>query len=229
MKVLVMGDNAVAKDISFYLQLRWQNAIVLSAADGSQGIEMLEAEAPDLVMADFCLPDMNGLDLVSKVREFSDVPLVIFAEQEIGAEKARVLEMGADDYITKPFSPVDVLAKVNALLRRAYAVGFGRDHLPLVSGDLTINSSTRETLLSGEPIKLTPHEYDLLLHLVRNEGRVLTHRTLMARVWGAEYGDDSGILKKYISCLRHKLGDDAQHPRIIFSERGIGYKLVRPI
>ena len=229
MKVLIIGDNA-AKDISFFLQLRWQNAIVLSAVDGSKGIELVEAEAPDLVVADFCLPDMNGLDLVAKVREFSDVPLVITVDQETGGmERSKVLEAGADDYITKPFSPVDLLAKVNALFRRAYATGFGRDHLPLVSGDLTITSSTREVLLSGEAIKLTPHEYNLLAELVRNEGRVLTNRTLLAKVWGAEYGDDSGILKKYICCLRHKLGDDAQHPRMIFSERGLGYKFVRPI
>ena len=228
MKVLVIGDNG-AKDISFYLQLRWQNAIVLSAIDGATGIELVEAEAPDLVMADFCLPDMSGLDLVAKVREFSDVPLVITMDHEIGMDRSKVLEAGADDYITKPFSPVDLLAKVNALFRRTYATGFGRDHQPLVSGDLTITSSTREVLLSGESIKLTPHEYNLLLHLVRNEGRVLTHRTLLAKVWGAEYADDSGIVKKYICCLRHKLGEDAHHPRMILSERGLGYKFVRPI
>ena len=228
MKVLVIGDNG-AKDISFYLQLRWQNAIVLSAIDGATGIELVETEAPDLVMADFCLPDMSGLDLVAKVREFSDVPLVITMDHEIGMDRSKVLEAGADDYITKPFSPVDLLAKVNALFRRTYATGFGRDHQPLVSGDLTITSSTREVLLSGESIKLTPHEYNLLLHLVRNEGRVLTHRTLLAKVWGAEYGDDSGILKKYICCLRHKLGENAHHPRMILSERGLGYKFVRPI
>ena len=228
MKVLVIGDNG-AKDISFYLQLRWQNAIVLSAIDGATGIELVETEAPDLVMADFCLPDMSGLDLVAKVREFSDVPLVITMDHEIGMDRSKVLEAGADDYITKPFSPVDLLAKVNALFRRTYATGFGRDHQPLVSGDLTITSSTREVLLSGESIKLTPHEYNLLAELVRNEGRVLTNRTLLAKVWGAEYADDSGIVKKYICCLRHKLGENAHHPRMILSERGLGYKFVRPI
>ena len=227
MKVLVIGDNAVAKDISFFLQLRWQNAIVISAAEGSKGIELVEAEAPDLVMVDFCLPDMSGLDLVAKVREFSDVPLVILVEQETQMERSRVLEAGADYCITKSFSPVDLLAKVNALLRRAYAVGFQRDHMPLVSGDLTISLSTHEAFLSGEPVKLSPHEYDLLLELVRNEGRVLTHRTLLEKVWGTEYADDSGTLKTCIWRLRHKLNDDAHHPRMILSERGIGYKLVK--
>jgi len=224
MKVLVIGDNAVAKDISFFLQLRWQNAIVISVAEGSRGIELVEAEVPDLVMADFCLPDMNGLDLVAKVREFSDVSLVILVEQEIGMDRCRALEAGADDCITKPFSPVDVMAKVNALLRRAYAVGFHRDHLPLVSGDLTISLSTHEMFLSGKPVKLTPHEYDMLLQLVRNEGKVLTHGTLLEKVWGTEYADDSGILKKCIYRLRQKLSDDANYPCMILTERGIGYK-----
>jgi DNA-binding response OmpR family regulator len=224
MKVLVVGDNQVVRDISFYLQLRWQNAIVISAADGLNGIELVEVEAPDLVMAEFRLPDMSGLDLVVKVREFSDVPLSIIMEQEIGMERGRVLEAGADDCIYKPFSPVDVLAKVNALLRRAYAVGFHRDHLPLVSGDLTISLSTHEVFLSGKPVKLTPHEYDMLLHLVRNDGRVLTHGALLDKVWGTEYADDSGVLKKCIYRLRQKLGDDTDPPRMILTERGIGYK-----
>ena len=227
MKVLVMGDNQVVKDISFYLQLRWQNAIVISAADGSQGIELLEAEAPNLVMVDFCLLEMNGLELVAKVRELSDVPLIIIAQQETGMERARVLEAGADNYITKPFTPVDVLATVNALLRRAYAAGSQRDYLPLVSRDLTISLSTHEVLLSGKPVKLTPHEHNLLLQLVRNEGRVLTHNTLLQKVWGTEYADHSGILKKCIYRLRQKLSDDAHHQRMIVTERGIGYKFAR--
>jgi two-component system KDP operon response regulator KdpE len=227
MKVVVIGENQVMKDISFYLQLRWQNAIVISAAEGSNGIDLVEAEAPDLVIADFCLADMSGLDLVGKVREFSDVPLVILVDQETGMERSRVLETGADYCVTKSFSPVDLLAKVNALLRRAYAAGFRRDHMPLVSGNLTISLSTHEAFLSGEPVKLTPHEYDLLLELVRNEGRVLTHHALLEKIWGTEYAEDSDIVRKCICRLRHKLADDAHHPRMILSERGIGYKLVK--
>ncbi|MBM4463791.1 MAG: response regulator transcription factor [Chloroflexi bacterium] len=228
MKVLVISDSAVVEDISFYLQLRWQNAIVISATDGSTGIEMLKAEAPDLVMADSCLPDMNGLDLLGKVRESSDVPLIIILGQEQqGTEGVRVLEAGADDYITKPFSPVDVLARVNALLRRAYAVGFRHDHPPLISGDLTVSLSTHEVLLSGKPVKLTPLEYDLLLEMVRNEGKVLAHRSLLEKLWGKECGEDSALLKKYIYRLRQKLGDDSRHPRLILSERGVGYKFAR--
>jgi two-component system KDP operon response regulator KdpE len=187
MKVLVIGDDEVVKNTSFYLQLRWPEVITLSAAEGSKGIELVETEAPDLVMADFSLPDMKGLDLVSQICEFSDVPLIILMGQETETERARVLEVGADDYISKPFSAIDVLAKVNALLRRTHAVGFQRGRLPLVIGDVTINLSTREVFLSGKPVKLTPHEYDLLLQLVRNEGRVLTHRILLEKVWGREY------------------------------------------
>ena len=227
MKVLVIGDNEVVKNISFYLQLRWPDAIMVSAAEGSKGIELVEAEAPDLVMADFSLPDMNGLELVGNVCEFSNVPVIILVGQETEMERARVLEVGADDYITKPFSAIDVLAKVNALLRRTHAVGFQRGRMPLVSGDLTISLSTREVFLSGKPVKLTPHEYDLLLQLVRNEGRVLTHRMLLEKVWGPEYAEDCGFIKKYIYCLRQKLSNDAAHPGRIVTERGVGYKFIK--
>ena len=227
MKVLVIGqDQEVVKNISFCLQLRWPDAIIVSAAEGSEGIGLVEAEAPDLVMADFSVPDMNGLDLVGKIREFSDVPLIVLAgESEM--DRAKALEAGADDYITRPFSPIDVLAKVRALLRRAYAVGFQRNHMPFVSGDLTINFAAHEVFLSGQPVKLTPHEYDLLLQLVRSEGKVLTHRTLLDKVWGPEYAEDFSFVKKYIYRLRQKLNDDADHPQMILTERGIGYRFAR--
>ena len=190
-------------------------------------MEMVETEAPDLVMADFPLPDMNGVDLTGKIREFSDVPLIILMGEALEMERARVLEEGADDYITRPFSPVDVMAKVGALLRRAHALGFQRNHLPIVSGELMISSPTRDVFLSGEPVQLTPHEYELLLQLVRNEGRVVTHRILLEKVWGTEYVADSCFLKKYIYRLRQKLRDDAHNPQMIFTERGVGYKFVR--
>lgn len=227
MKVLVIGDGQeVVKDISFCLQLRWPDVVIVSTAQGSKGIELVEAEAPDLVMADFSLPDMNGLDLVGKVREFSDVPLTILAGGT-EVDRAKVLEAGADDYIVKPLSAIDVLAKVDALLRRAHSVGFQRNHMPLVRGDVVINCSTREVFLSGSPVKLTPHEYDLLFQLVRNEGRVLSHCILLEKVWGLEYAKDFSFLKKYIYRLRQKLNDDASLPQMILTERGVGYRFTR--
>lgn len=227
MKVLVIGGREVVRNISFILQLRWPDAVIVSAAEGAKGMELVETEAPDLVMVDFPLPDMNGVNLASKIRGFSDVPLIVLMGEATEMERARVLEEGADDYITRPFSPVDVLAKVRALLRRAHAVGFQRNHLPLVSGELMISSSTHDVFLSGEPVQLTPHEYELLLQLARNEGRVVTHRALLEKVWGPEYVADPCFLKKYIYRLRQKLHDDARKPKMILTERGVGYKFVR--
>jgi len=225
MKVLVIGaSQEVVKNISFCLQLRWPNAIIVSAPDASKGIELIEAESPDLVMADFPLTDMNGLDLVGEIREFSDVHLIILMGEGTEMDRAKILEAGADDYITKPFGVLDVLPKVRALLRRAQARGFRRNRMPLVSGDLVINPSAREVFLSGKPVRLSAREYDLLFHLVRNEGRVLTHRSLLENVWGPEYADELGFVKKYVYRLRQKLHDDADHPRMIFTERGVGYK-----
>jgi two-component system KDP operon response regulator KdpE len=227
MKVLVIGGRDVVRNISFILQLRWPDAAIVSAAEGAKGMELVETEAPDLVMVDFPLPDMNGVDLAGKIRGFSDVPLIVLMGEATEMERARVLEEGADDYITRPFSPVDLLAKIRALLRRAHAVGFQRNHMPLVSGELMISSSTHDVFLSGEPVQLTPHEYELLLQLVRNEGRVLTHRALLEKVWGPEYVTDFGFLKKYIYRLRQKLHDDARKPKMILTERGVGYKFVK--
>ncbi len=226
MKVLVIGGGEMVRNISFILQLRWRDAVIVSAAEGAKGIELVETEAPDLVIVDFPLPDMNGVDLAGQIRRFSDVPLIITGEA-CEMQRARVLEEGADDYIIGPFDPIDVMAKVMALLRRAHAVGFQRNHIPLVSGELMINSSAHEVFLSGKPLQLTPHEYELLLQLVRNEGRVLTHRNLLEKVWGPEYAADLSFLKKYIYRLRQKLHDDAHNPQMILTERGVGYKFIR--
>jgi two-component system KDP operon response regulator KdpE len=227
MKVLVIGGGEVVKNISFILQLRWPDAAIVSAAEGAKGTELVETEAPDLVMVDSPLPDMSSVDLASKIRGFSDVPLIVLMDEATEMERARVLEEGADDYITRPFSPVDFLAKVRALLRRAHAVGFQRNHMPLVSGELMISSSTHGVFLSGEPVQLTPHEYELLFQLVRNEGRVVTHRALLEKVWGPEYVADFCFLKKYIYRLRQKLRDNAHNPKMILTERGVGYKFVK--
>jgi two-component system KDP operon response regulator KdpE len=227
MKALVVGNDEALKDISFCLQLRWPNAVIVHAAEGSKGIDLVKAEVPDLVIADLRLPDMSGLELVGKVRRFSDVPQIVLTDDMGEMVAAKALEAGADDCMTKPFNIVQFLTRVNALFRRAYAVGLQPDQLPICSGDLTISLFTHEVFLSGKPVKLTPHEYNLLFELVRNEGKVLSHHIILEKVWGTEYADDSGILKKYVCCLRRKLGDDAQQPHIILNERGVGYKFVR--
>jgi len=228
-KVLVIENNRqVVRDISFCLQVRYPEVIVVSAAEGPKGLEMVETESPDLVMVASSLPDTDTLDLVSRIREFSDVPLIILSEAETDMDRARDLEAGADEYVTKPFSPIELLARVKALLRRTQGLGFKPERLVSIGSELTINFTTHEVFLSGNPVRLTPIEYHLLSELVRNGGRVLTHRVLLEKVWGSEYNNDCSFVKKYVYRLRSKLESDASKPQMLLTERGIGYRFITP-
>lgn len=230
MKVLVIEDNRqVVRDIALCLQVRYPEIIVVSVTEGEKGIETIETESPDFVMLDSSLPDVDTLDLVSKIREFSDVPLIILCEAETDMDRARGLEAGADEYIAKPFSPIELLARVKALLRRTQGLGFKPERSFSIGDGLTINFATHEVFLYGKRVKLTPIEYHLLSELVRNEGRILTHSTLLDKIWGSEYDVDSSFVKKYIYRLRSKLEHDASNPQMLLTERGIGYRFIRPI
>ncbi len=228
MKVLVFEhDKQVIKDISFCLEVRCPDVTVIAVTKGKRGIELVETESPDLVIVDSDLPDMPTLNIISKIREFSDVALIVLCEEKTGLERAKELEMGADDYIIKPFSPIEFLARIRALLRRIQIDGFNPQSLVTIGNELAINFATREVFLSGKRLNLTPIEYHLLSELVRNEGRVLTHGTLLEKVWGSEYADTPSFVKKYVHRLRSKIEPDANNPQMIVTERGIGYRFVK--
>ncbi len=230
MRVLVIDDDQrVVRDVSFCLLVRYPDVSVVSVTNGAQGLEMIETEWPDVVMASSSLPDMDILDLVNKIRDFSDAPLIILSEMETDMDRARALEAGADEYITKPFSPMELLARVKALLRRTQGLGFKQGHVATFGSTLSIDFDTHEVLLSGERVNLTPIEYHLLAELARNEGRVLTHHVILDKVWGSECGNESSSIKKYIYRLRCKLECDASKPQMLLTERGIGYRFVRSI
>jgi len=229
-KVLVIENNQqVVRDISFCLQVSYSEVSVVSVVEGQKGIEMVETESPDLVMVDSSLPDIDTLDLVSEIREFSDVPLIILCEAETDMDRAKGLEAGADEYVAKPFSPIELLARVRALLRRTQGVGFKPERSVSIGSELTIDFTTNEVFLSGKRVKLTPIEYNLLTELVRNNGKVLTHDSLLEKVWGSEYTTEYSFVKKYIYRLRSKLERDASKPQMLITERGIGYKFVKRI
>jgi DNA-binding response OmpR family regulator len=229
MKVLIIEDDQqVVSHVSFSLAVRYPEVVTVSSSQWQGVIELIETELPDLVIVSSSLPEINANDLIGRIRQFFDVPLLVLIEGESDIERAMVLEAGADDYITRPFSPIELVARVTALFRRTRGLGFRHDHT-FSAGELTINFSTRDVSLSGRSVRLTPREYGLLTELAQNEGRVLPHSVLLEKVWGSEYADDHAFIKKYIYRLRCKLEPDPENPRMLLSERGIGYRFVRPM
>jgi DNA-binding response OmpR family regulator len=228
MKFLVIEESEqVVKDISFCLQVRYPDVNVIAVARGLQGIELLKDESPDLVIVDSSLPDIATLDLVSKIREFSDIGLIVVTDEQNSLERAKELEAGADDYVIKPFNPIEFLARVRALLRRTDVGGFKPQRLVTIGNEIAINFATREVFISGKRQNLTPTEFQLLSELVRNEGKVLTHSNLLEKIWGSEYLDDPSFVKKYVHRLRSKIEPDTNNPKMIITERGIGYRFVK--
>ena len=225
MKVLIIEDDSrIVRDISLCLKMRYPDVSIIEADRGIRGMGMVETESPDLLMVDDSLPDIDTLELVGKIRNFSDVPLIILSASANDIDTARGLEAGADEYIPKPFSPIELLARVKALLRRTKGL-FTRQECLCCSGNvLTINYSTRDVFVSGRKVKLTPTEFRLLTELVKNEGRVLSHNFLLEKAWGPKGVDDLSFLKKYVYRLRKKLEPDSQEPQMLLTERGIGYR-----
>ncbi len=228
MKVLLIEDDKEIIDaISLAFQIRWPEAEVVSTRLGEKGVELVESEAPDIVILDLGLPDIDGLDVLKEIRLFSDVPIVILTARTDEVSTVKGLELGADDYIVKPFSHIELLARVRAVMRRTQMPELKGGEKPIRSGDLTIDFASKEVRRSGKLVELTPTEWRMLTELVRNEGRLLSYETLLRRVWGDAYVNDTGYIKKYVYRLRQKLGDDPNVPRMIISVRGMGYKFIR--
>ncbi|MCX7912319.1 MAG: response regulator transcription factor [Dehalococcoidales bacterium] len=229
MKVLVIEDDpGIIEVVSLCFQMRWSGAKVVSAANGHDGIGLVETENPDVVILDIGLPDMDGYQVLKEIRRFSDVPVLMLTVRGEDTDIAKGLELGADDYITKPFSHIELIARVQAVLRRTQGLTVTDEERPFVSGKLMVDFSRNEVTVDGRPVKLTSTERKLLYHLIRNEGRILSHESLLAKVWGDNYVDARDLLRVHIQHLRQKLGDNAESPSIIVTEHGIGYKFVRP-
>jgi len=231
MKALLIEDSQeIVNAVSLTFGLRWPEANLLSADEGDKGIRMVEEESPDIVILDINLPDMSGFDVLERIRLFSDVPVIILTVRGEQIDELTGLEMGADDYIVKPFSPANLLTRVRAVLRRSGSHSSQETKLPpVVAGDLTINFSSREVIRGNERASLTPTEYKVLFCLVRNQGKIVAQDVIKQQVYGNEARYvDSTALKRYIYQLRNKLGDSADHPQLILNERGIGYRFVRP-
>ncbi len=228
MKILIVDDEpSIVEAITIGLELQWEDVHVISAPDGETGWQKFIQEAPNLTLLDVNLPHMSGWEVLTRVREVSDAPVIMLTARGEELDKVKGLELGADDYLTKPFSHLELFARIKAVMRRASAVAPASGLPSFVSGDLSVNYDSHEVTVGGQPVALTPTEYNLLYLLVRNAGRVLPVETLLARVWGDEYRDQTDYLKTYISRLRHKLGDPSEHPHFILTERGTGYRFAR--
>jgi DNA-binding response OmpR family regulator len=229
MKILVVDDDPQILDaVTIGFQLQWQDATVIPATDGQTGLQRFYEHDPDVVVLDVTMPGRNGFDVLAEIRRISDVPVIMLTARSEEIDQVRGLEAGADDYVVKPFSHLALLARVKAVLRRAELPPPVRALPDFIAGDLAINFQNHQVMLKGEPVKLTPVEYKLLYHLVRNAGRLMPHQALLDRVWGAEYGATPDYLKVFISRLRAKIEPDGDGPRFIENERGLGYRFIRP-
>ncbi|MFC2048500.1 response regulator transcription factor [Chloroflexota bacterium] len=229
MKVVVVDDSPeIIEVVSLCFQLRWSGVTVLSAATGEKGLELIEAENPEVVILDIGLPDMDGFQVLRELRRFSEVPVIMLTVKGNETDVAKGLELGADDYITKPFSHIELIARVQAVLRRVQGLPVTSEERPFVSDKLSVDFASNEVNVDGKPVKLTSTESRLLHILIRNEGRLLTHESLLTKIWGDRYIDARDLLRVHIQHLRQKLGDSVESPSIIVTEHGMGYKFIRP-
>ncbi len=225
MKILVVDDAAeVIEAVTVSFTLQWRETEVIGVDNGEAALDLIEQEHPDVVLLDIAMPGMNGFEVLREIRAFSDVPVIMLTAKDDVLDKVKGLELGADDYVTKPFDHLELLARVKALLRRLDMPQPTSRAPSFHSGDLTVDFAAQEVRLRGETVPLTATEYKLLYHLVRNAGRVLRHETLLAKVWGREYVDEVEYLRVYIRRLRRKLEPDPERPRHILTERGLGYR-----
>ena len=225
MKVLVVDDAAeVIEAVTVSFTLQWRETEVIGVDNGEAALDLVEREHPDVVLLDIAMPGMDGFETLREIRAFSDVPVIMLTAKDDVLDKVKGLELGADDYVTKPFDHLELLARVKALLRRLDMPQPTSRAPSFRSGDLEIDFAAQEVRLRSQPVPLTATEYKLLYHLVRNAGHVLRHETLLAKVWGREYVDEVDYLRVYIRRLRRKLEEDPERPRQILTERGLGYR-----
>ena len=229
MKVLVADDEPDVREVvATIMALHWADGEVIEACDGETAVQAFYDRAPDLIILDMAMPRLNGLEALRQVRQVSDVPIIMLSVRGAELDKVRAFELGADDYMTKPFGHLELLARARAVLRRAHPVASGVGLPDFECGEVVVDFNRREVRRAGRAVNLTPTEYNLLYHLVRNAGHVVPHETLLARVWGDEYAGELDYLKVYIRRLRKKVETNPANPWLITTERGTGYRFRAP-
>lgn len=220
--VLVVDDELQIRRF-LRVSLETNGYRVAEADTGKAAVAEAARLRPDLIVLDFNLPDLNGLEVLKRVREWTNTPVIMLSVRDAERDKAAALDAGADDYLTKPFSTVELLARLRVAVRHAQPAPADTIY---TFGDVQIDLVRRSVTLRGEPVKLTPTEYALLRLMVQHAGRVLTHRQILRQVWGPEYVEETHYLRVYFAQLRQKLGEDPTHPKLIVTEPGVGYRLL---
>ncbi len=225
MRVLVVDDDLPSvKMISFLL--REEGYDVVTAKNGPEALRLVDEAAPDLVILDVMMPHMDGLEVCQRIRRRTDLPIIFLSAKGETADRVAGLDLGADDYLPKPFEPAELLARVRAVMRRWEGFSFGEPRTVLQVGDLRLDPINNRVIVSGRrEVELTPIEFRLLYVLARNAGRILSHEQLLSHVWGYDYEGYSNQVAVYMRRLRAKIEPDPEHPRYLLTARGIGYKL----
>jgi two-component system KDP operon response regulator KdpE len=224
-RILVVDDEPrMRRFVRMNLDLEGYD--VIEADNGLQALDRVRDDMPDLVLLDVAMPELDGFETLEHIREASSVPVIMLTVKNDEEDRIRGLDLGADDYITKPFSPRELLSRIRAVLRRVEPSKTGGEEPLVIDEDLQIDFPRRTVIARGQHIKLRPTEYRLLLHLVENAGWIVPQETLLAKVWGPEYRDDNQLLRLYVTYLRKKIEPDAASPRYILTERGVGYQFV---
>jgi two-component system KDP operon response regulator KdpE len=225
--LIVEDDTDLVKALELYFSRVGYEVLV--AKNGLEGLQKLYDERPSIVLLDIAMPRMDGWEVCRRIRELSDVPIVILTARVQEEERVKGLKLGADDYVVKPFSLKELEARLEAVLRRSRAARPQRTGILFANEELVIDADRLMVTRDGKHLDLTPTELRLLMLLAENTGRVLTHRQILEKIWGAEYADDLDYVKLFIYRLRRKIEADPENPTYILSERGIGYRFVNPL
>ena len=227
-KLILITDDEDRMRRFMRMNLEIEGYRVTEASNGLEAIDHVREDLPDLVLLDVMMPEMDGFEALSIIRETSTVPVIMLTVRDDEDDKVKGLALGADDYVTKPFSPRELASRIQAVLRRVEmdSPASGSQSQVTVDEYLQIDFNRRAVVVDGLEVKLRPTEYRLLYHLVNNAGRTLTHEMILAKVWGYEYRDESQYVRLYITYLRQKIEPDPGQPRYIFTERGLGYRFV---
>jgi DNA-binding response OmpR family regulator len=225
-RILVVDDEP--RMIGFIrMNLELEGHQVLEAHSGLEALEAIRTKLPDVVLLDVMMPDLDGFETLKMLREFSNIPVIMLTAKGEENDKVYGLELGADDYVTKPFGPRELSSRLKAVLRRAEMPSTSPDQAVLRIDDrLQVDFNRREVIVNGEHIKLRPTEYRLLYHLIENAGWTVPHDQLLAKVWGYEYRDEAHYVRLYVNYLREKIEEDPARPKYILTERGVGYRFV---